>query len=398
MFIIGASFAGEGHTSDSAQGLLCFFHPMLFHSSLRKEMARTFGATVVVLATIVMTMLLIRTLNLAARGSVDPAEIIVVLGYTLLGHAPTILTLSLFVAIVSTLSRMYRDSEMVIWFSAGRGLASFVTPLLRFVWPILAMIAALALFGWPWANQQSQVLRDRFEGRNDLERVTPGQFQESAGGSRVFFIDKDSVDGKNAGEVFIAATERGKETITSARAGIVETVGTDRFLLLSNGQQLERSLANPGSKLSEFERYGVLIGEQVEQIERAIPPRSVSTLDLIRGRTAPYLGELSWRIGLALAAANFVLIGLVVSSVNPRVGRNGNLLLSLFMFVVYYNLVNLGSSRIASGTSGFWGYIFALHAGAFLLGVLTLAKLHWNWTVSGSWRRRRAAMTQRTDA
>jgi lipopolysaccharide export system permease protein len=34
---------------------------MLFHSSLRKEMARSFGATVVVLATIVMTMLLIRT-------------------------------------------------------------------------------------------------------------------------------------------------------------------------------------------------------------------------------------------------------------------------------------------------------------------------------------------------
>ncbi len=357
-------------------------------------MARTFGATVIVLATIVMTMLLIRTLNLAARGSVNPAEIIVVLGYTLLGHAPTILTLSLFVAIVSTLSRMYRDSEMVIWFSAGRGLASFVQPLLRFVWPILAMIAALALFGWPWANQQSQLLRDRFEGRNDLERVTPGQFQESAGGNRVFFIDKDSVDGKTAGEVFIASTERGKETITSARAGIVETVGTDRFLLLSNGQRLERNLQKPGTKLSEFTQYGVLIGEQAREIERAVSPRSVSSLDLIRGRTPAYLGELSWRIGLALAAANFVLIGLVVSGVNPRVGRNGNLMLSLFTFVVYYNLVNLGASRIASGTSSFWPYMVALHAGALVFAMLMLAKLHANWTIALRWRRRPTAPTQ----
>ncbi|MEO6626013.1 MAG: LPS export ABC transporter permease LptF [Burkholderiaceae bacterium] len=371
---------------------------MLFHSSLRKEMARTFGATVVVLATIVMTMLLIRTLNLAARGSVNPADIVVVLGYTLLGHTPTILTLSLFVAIVSTLSRMYRDSEMVIWFSAGRGLASFVRPLLRFVWPILAMIAALALFGWPWANQQSQLLRDRFDGRNDLERVKPGQFQESAGGNRVFFIDKDSVDGKTAGEVFIAATERGKETITSARAGIIETVGTDRFLILSNGQRLERSLEKPGSKLSEFALYGVLIGEKARQIERAIPPRSVSTLELMRGRTGPYLGELSWRIGLALAAANLVLLGLVVSGVNPRVGRNGNLLLSLFTFVVYYNLVNLGLNRIATGASGFWSYTIMLHLGAFLLAALTLAKLHWNWTARGSWQRRKATRAQRTNA
>jgi lipopolysaccharide export system permease protein len=182
---------------------------MLFHSSIRKEMARFFGATVVVLATIIMTMLLIRTLKLAQRGSVNPTEVVVVLGYTVLGHAPIILTLSLFVAIVGTLSRMYRDSEMVIWFSAGQGLGAFIWPLLRFVWPILVMIAALALFGLPWSQQQSQQLRDRFESRSDMDRVAPGQFQESAGGKRVFFIDKDSVGGTSAGEVFIAATERG---------------------------------------------------------------------------------------------------------------------------------------------------------------------------------------------
>ena len=36
---------------------------MLFHSSVRKELARSFGATLVVLVTIVMTMTLIRTLG-----------------------------------------------------------------------------------------------------------------------------------------------------------------------------------------------------------------------------------------------------------------------------------------------------------------------------------------------
>ena len=60
-----------------------------------------------------------------------------VMGYTVLGFLPSILTLSLFVAIVATLSRMYRDSEMVIWFSAGRGLSAFVRPLLGFAWPVL---------------------------------------------------------------------------------------------------------------------------------------------------------------------------------------------------------------------------------------------------------------------
>ncbi len=363
---------------------------MLFHSSIRKEMSRSFGATVVVLSTIVMTMLLIRTLGLATRGSVDPTEVMMVLGYTVLGHAPTILTLSLFISIVGTLSRMYRDSEMAIWFSSGQGMLSFLRPLAGFVWPILLVIAVLALFAWPWSHQQSQTLRDRFEQRGDLERVIPGQFQESAGGNRVFFIDKHSASGKTAGDVFIAANEKGKQTVTSARSGRIENIGPDRFLLLSRGQRLESALDDPGLKLSEFEQYGILVNVKAQDVERAVSPRALSTQTLIAGRTPAYLGELSWRLGLALAAVNFVLIGLALSSVNPRVGRNGNLVFCLFTFIVYYNLINLGSSRIGSGSADFWRFLLALHGGAFIATTLLLVKLHWNWTLASSLRRRQS--------
>lgn len=351
---------------------------MLFHSSLHKEMSRTFGATVVVLATIVMTMFLIRTVGLASRGSVDPAEVMMVLGYTALGHAPTILTLSLFVAIVATLSRMYRDSEMAIWFTSGKGLGDFLLPLVRFAWPVWLAVAVLALFVWPWSQQQSQTLRDRYEQRGDLERVVPGQFQESAGGDRVFFIDKDSIGGKAAGQVFIAATEKGKQIVTSARAGRIETIGADRFLLLTSGQRLENEVDGPGLKISEFREYGVLVDEKAQQVARSLPPRVLSTPTLWAGATPPFLGELSWRVGLALASLNFVLIGLASSAVNPRIGRNGNLLFSMFTFIVYYNLLNLGSNRIANGTADFWSFNLALHGGVFLFSCAWLAVRHWS--------------------
>ena len=44
---------------------------MLFDSTLRRDLARTFGATLVVLLTIVITMLLVRTLSLAASDIVE---------------------------------------------------------------------------------------------------------------------------------------------------------------------------------------------------------------------------------------------------------------------------------------------------------------------------------------
>eukprot|EP01038_Epipyxis_sp_PR26KG_P020272 gene20272-28701_t len=143
---------------------------MLFDSSIRKELARSFGATLVVLVTVVMTMMLIRTLGQASKGSVSPSDVMMVMGYTVLGHLPTILALSLFVSIVGTLSRMYRDSEMVIWFVSGVGLSRFVRPVLRTSWPVLLVVTLLAFFVWPWVNERSAALKDQYERRSDLSR------------------------------------------------------------------------------------------------------------------------------------------------------------------------------------------------------------------------------------
>jgi lipopolysaccharide export system permease protein len=357
---------------------------MLFHSSLRKELARSFGASLVVLVTIVMTMTLIRTLSQATRGFVNPQEVMMVMGYTVLGYLPPILTLCLFIAIVGTLSRMYRDSEMVIWFAAGRGLSAFLGPLFRFAWPVLFVVAALALVVWPWSNQQTQELKDRYGKRGDLERVAPGQFQESASGKRVFFLDKDTPDNKSGKNIFISTNDGGKETVTSARSGRVEGTGDDQFLVLSNGQRLESSREPSRQaqvKISEFQEMANRIGPNDFTASDIAPAKTRSTFALMMEPTLPNLGELAWRLGLALAAVNFVVIAITVSSANPRAGRSGNLVFALFAFVVYYNLLNLGQSWVSGGQVGFFVLLLTLHGTVMLAALLTLAKQHNNWAL-----------------
>jgi lipopolysaccharide export system permease protein len=360
---------------------------MLFHSSVRKELARSFGATLVVLVTIVMTMTLIRTLSLATRGSVNPQDIMMVMGYTVLGYLPPILTLSLFIAIVGTLSRMYRDSEMVIWFGAGRGLSAFLPPLFQFAWPILLVVTGLALVVWPWANAQTQEMKDRYGKRGDLERVAPGQFQESASGNRVFFLDKDTPDNKSGKNIFISSNEHGKETVTSARSGRIVTQGDSQVLVLANGQRLETSAASPDIRISEFDEFTNRVGASDLASQDSTPAKARSTLALVAEPTLLNLGELAWRLGLALAAFNFVVIAVAVSSVNPRAGRSGNLVFALFAFVVYYNLLNLGQTWIGSGRTTFGGFLLALHGGVALGGLLWLAQQHNNWSLRNLWRR-----------
>ncbi len=373
---------------------------MLFHSSIRKELARSFVATLVVLVTVVMSMMLIRSLGLAAKGSVNPRDVIMLMGYSGLGHLGTIMTLSLFIAVTNTLSRMYRDSEMAVWFASGRGLAGFVSPVLRFAWPILLAITALALIVWPWTAQQSQKLRVQYEQRGDLERVSAGQFQESASGSRVFFIEATDAEPasspsaptgtaalselskKQARNVFISQTEKDQQIITSARSGRIDVINGDQYLVLGNGQRMEQKLGQPEVKISEFEEYSVLVNSAKLRDAAAPPAKSLDTLDLLRKPTAQNLAELSWRLGLALAALNLLLLALLLCAVNPRAGRGFGMAYALLAFVVYYNLLNVGFSRIANGRSDFSSWMLMLHGSVFALTLLWMAARHRQW----SWR------------
>lgn len=362
---------------------------MLFDTTVRRELARGFGATLVVILTIVLTMFLIRTVGQAASGVIAPQDVVLLLGYVALGHLPTMLALSLFVAIVVTLGRMYRDSEMAIWFASGLGLSRFVRPVLRMAWPVLLVVALLLLFVWPWGNQSSLELRDRYQQRSDLSRVTPGVFQTSSDGSRVFFVERDGSDGVQARNVFILTRQERGESVTTARAGRLEAERGERFLVLERGQRNDVDLVSGERTLASFESYRVLAGDRAVRAADRRPPRTVPTIDLLRDPTPRHQGELTWRFGLLLGAANLLLLGIGLAATNPRRASNWNLLFALLAFVVYYNLVNLSQAWVASGRVSMAVVLPALHGSVF---TAALALLWWrDHAAVTRWRRPRPA-------
>ncbi len=366
---------------------------MLFDSTVRKELARSFGATLVVILTIVLTMMLIRTLGLAANGAVAPQDVVLLLGYTALGQLPMMLALSLFVATVICLGRMYRDSEMAIWFSSGVGLSRFVRPVLRTGTPVLLVVALLALFVWPWGNQKTNDLRQRYEQRSDLARVAPGSFQSSADGSRVFFIEREGTDAEGAGvgrNVFLLGRTGSRESVTTARAGRVESENNDRVLVLDSGHRSEQDTRTGEHARVDFEHLRMLVDPGKAKAADTVPPKALGTLALLRDPSDRSHGELTWRLGLLFGAANLVLLAIGLSASNPRRASNWNLLFALLAFVVYYNLINLSQAWVAAGRVGLGTALLVLHGLAF---GAALALIWWrdHATVMHWWPPREAA-------
>ena len=340
---------------------------MLFDSSTRSELARSFGVTLVVILTIMLTLTLIKTLGQAAGGNVAPQDVVLLMGYATIAHLATMLVLSLFVAVVITLGRAYRESEMTIWFASGIPLSRFIRPVLRMAWPILLAVVALMLFVWPWGNQNSSELRDRYQKRSDLSRVAPGQFQTSRDGSRVFFIERDGDDAATGRNVFILANQHDRESVTTSARGRLVMEGDDRLLVLDHGQRNETQLKTGEKSLARFEQYKVMTDTQVLANPNQLPPKATPTLDLLRNPTPKNHGELAWRLGMILGGINMALLGVGLAASNPRRASNWSLMFALLTFVVYFNLINVSVSWVGSGRTTLPRALVALHGSAFLL-------------------------------
>jgi lipopolysaccharide export system permease protein len=340
---------------------------MLFDSTLRRELARSFGATLIVLVTIVLTVFLIRTLGQAASGRIGVQDVALLLGYTSVGHLSTILALSLFISIMLTLGRMYQDSEMTVWFASGASLMQFMRPVMRLSLPVLVVIALLVLVVWPWANQRSTLLKQNFERRSDLSRVAPGQFQSSADGKRVFFIERTSDEGRTGRNVFILMQSQAKESVTTSHVGRVIWEGERRYLVLEQGQRNEQDLQTGEKTLSRFESYKILISENVDPATQPRAPTAQRTIELLRNPTPAHQGELAWRIGMILGALNLMLLGVGLPAQNNRRANNWNLVFALLAFLVYFNLINLTQSWVSQERLSLSTSLLLLHGSAFAL-------------------------------
>ena len=344
---------------------------MIFQRAAQREFAQTAATVFIALFAILLTTQLIRLLGQAAGGKIASEDVVALLGFGAINYLPTLLSLTLFISVLMTLSRSYRDSEMAIWFSAGVPLTAWVRPVMTFALPLVLIIGALSLFLSPWALTKSAEYRQRMDQRDDVSRVSPGAFQESSQSERVFFVEGNVGDRGGVKNVFISSVQHGRQGVVAAAEGHAETSANgDRFLVLERGRRYEGTPGAADYRVMEFDRYGVRIETRES---RGIEPtqKNMAVWELARQPTPTNLGELLWRIGIPISALNLALLAIPLSFVNPRAGRTNNLVFALLTFMVYSNLVSVSQAWVSQGKLPFELGVWAVHVIMFF-GMLVL--------------------------
>ncbi|MSQ70741.1 MAG: LPS export ABC transporter permease LptF [Betaproteobacteria bacterium] len=340
---------------------------MIFQRALLREFGELALAVFATLFAITLTTQLIRLLGQAASGRLISEGVLLLLGLSALNYLPVLLSLTLFVTVLMTLSRSYRDSEMVVWFSTGQSLLAWVKPVLTFAAPLVALIAALSLLLSPWAVEQSDGYRNIMDQRDEAARIAPGIFREASQADRVFFVEAIAGDDTNVQNVFVASMRDGVLGVMVARRGYKEAAANgDRFMVLLNGRRYQGTPGMADYKIMDFERYALRV-ETREAGTGALSTRALPTIALVRNPTPQNLGELVWRAGLPISALLLALLAIPLSFVNPRASRSVNLVFALLAYMVYSNLLSIAQAWVSQARVSFLGGWWPVHAGMLAL-------------------------------
>jgi len=344
---------------------------MIFQRALRRELVSTAGAVFTTLFTITITVMLIKILGQAAGGKVASQDVVALIGFSALNYLPVILILTGFISVLVVITRSYQDSEMVVWFASGQSLTRWIRPVLGFGLPIVVLTGVLSFYLTPWANRQSAEYRQRFENRQDIAKVSPGKFQESASADRIFFVEGIAGDASHVKNVFVDTIRDGQDSVVVAKQGTtsVDSHG-DKFLLMDKGRRYDGVLNPKEMRIMEFERYGVLVSHQSRALIGDTSARSLPTSLLLADFNNFNRGELLWRMALPLMALLLMLLAIPLSFVNPRGGRSANLLIAVLLFVVYSNMVSVFQAAVVQQRMTLMLAWWPIHAFALLLILL----------------------------
>ncbi|BBA34235.1 uncharacterized protein sS8_2283 [Methylocaldum marinum] len=347
------------------------------------ELAKTLGAVLGVLVTIIVSRKFLSILAKAIEGELSGETIFQLLGLKVLTATAQLLPASLFMASLTVLGRMYRDQEMSVLASSGVGLSRIYRAMCWMVVPVTVVAAVLALQVMPWSERQAQALMEKDEQSADVRGIKPGRFNEFSQGDVVLYAERLS-DDNSMHKIFVQSRQRDKTGVVAADSGNLKRneLG-EYFVVLRNGRRYQGVPGRADFIISEFDEYAVRIdGPEAETA--SLKREASDSLMLWYSHTPRELAELQKRLAVPLGVLFLSFLAVPLSKIAPRSGVYGNVFTAFLIYVVYEN-----SQKITQGLlmtekiplwlsySGVYAFLLVLTAALFIrnLGIKWIVQI-----------------------
>lgn len=336
-----------------------------------REVAATWLGVTAVLLFIMLTNQFARVLGEVVKGNFPKDAVFQVIGLTGLQYLTVLVPISLFLSIMMTMGRLYRDSEFPAMMACRIGPGGIYRPLTWLVLPICFLIAWVAVDLGPRAMATVEQISVDARREADLGTIEAGKFTSGGDGRSVVYVEKVNPNGQLENVFLERRSDTGAIATVLAKRGEQKAAEDEdgRFIVLYDGRRYDGIPGTSEFRVVEFAEHGIPY-RLPEASKAQLRPPEMPFMSLLKSGDAKSMAELQWRISVPITTLILALLAVPLSKSQPRQGRYGKIMIGLLVFIVYFNLLGAGKAWVEqgamSGALGLW-WVHGIMLGLALL-------------------------------
>ena len=334
---------------------------------IRRNLVTLFFAIFFILGLVVFGNRIVLTVQESFERGIPLQELMPLVSFNMIRDVTLILTLSLFLAIILSISQLYKNSEAIVMNSMGLGDKHFVVFIQPTVLLTFIIITFLTIYAVPWAKQQKNIVEEETKNASEFSFITKGEFEEFKQGDIVFYASEsktlDTLGEQNLEEIFIYSTNEEKPMIVLASEArkYIDPRTNSTYLRLKDGIRYQGIPSDENISILNFELYDleIISGELQKSLAIYTKIEGKSTVDLIKAGGSYANAELQWRLSQPITVLILSFFGIFLGKTSPRGGKGVNLLIGIIVFMLYNNgllvakrAIELGQINLLTGFLG----------------------------------------------
>jgi lipopolysaccharide export system permease protein len=340
-------------------------------------------AIMLVLLVIMISVMFVRYLSVAAGGAMTFDMVLSLIGVVLPSYIGVLIPISYFLSIVVVYGRMFADSELLVMMACGMSWWQLTKITIKPALFLFAVVSLLSLYVIPEMtyHQDSLIAISSQKNASNINLVETGRFISLQGGNEIVYIGQTDPKTSLSQNLFIyRSMPSGSVQIILAPYGYMQTDPNtqNQYLVLKQGREYSATLGQLNYQMVTFDSYTAQIQQPNYNFVRT-DLSAFTTWQLFFLHTPAANAELEWRFTLPLTVLIVSLLGVSICYVRPRAGRYSKLLYAIALFIIYFNLLSITRSLVASGKIPGWYGLWSVHLLFFLLASAKIIQLEGGW-------------------
>ncbi len=290
----------------------------------------------------------------------DVNDILPVIFFDSVSFIPILLSFSLFLAIIISLGRLYRNGEMIVINSIGIS----TKHIMIFIQPIVALavllMAIILFYIAPLSEVKKAERKQNYNEINKINFIQEKTFQYFLNNSIALYF-KDKKDNKMQ-DMFLFFNDY--DTLIIADSGNIYTdKQKNKFLKLYNGNIYNGFLQNDKKTIVEFNNYRVNIYKNNKNNKPVIDTlESLNIIQLLNKNGEKYTIEIINRFSYIIAMVIFSLLATILAKTTIKSNHQYyQIILGIIAYAIYYNILATIEPLLFDGTINKYLGFFGIH-------------------------------------